>query len=71
MLTGKIVVITGGAGMIGRAFVRCVAEHGDIVACYADPKLAESLLGWRAQRGLAEICADAWRWQSQSDCIRK
>jgi UDP-glucose 4-epimerase len=23
-----------------------------------------ALLGWRAQRGLEIMCADAWRWQS-------
>lgn len=43
-----------------------VAERraGDIAACYADPALAFELLGWRAQRDLATMCADAWRWQS-------
>ncbi|MES2321011.1 MAG: UDP-glucose 4-epimerase GalE [Pseudomonadota bacterium] len=38
---------------------------GDIAACYADPSLAESELGWKAERGIAQMCADAWRWQSQ------
>ncbi len=37
---------------------------GDIASCYADPKLALDLLGWRAERGLKEMCADAWRWQN-------
>ena len=37
---------------------------GDIASCYADPQHAQSQLGWRAERGLAEMCADAWRWQS-------
>ena len=37
---------------------------GDIAACYADPKLALDLLGWRAERGLDAMCADTWRWQS-------
>lgn len=37
---------------------------GDIAVCYADPKLANELLGWRAERGLEEMCADAWRWQT-------
>lgn len=37
---------------------------GDIAACYADPALAASLLGWRAELGLESMCADAWRWQS-------
>lgn len=39
---------------------------GDIASCYADPSLARSLLGWRAERGLAEMCADAWNRQEQS-----
>ena len=39
---------------------------GDIAACYADPTKAREELGWEAQRGLAEMCADAWRWQSQN-----
>jgi UDP-glucose 4-epimerase len=37
---------------------------GDIASCYADPALALALLGWRAQRDLATMCADAWRWQN-------
>jgi UDP-glucose 4-epimerase len=36
---------------------------GDIASCYADPQLALELLGWRAERGLSAMCADAWRWQ--------
>jgi UDP-glucose 4-epimerase len=36
---------------------------GDIAACYADPAKAASLLGWRAERGLQQMCEDAWRWQ--------
>ncbi|OGQ99091.1 MAG: UDP-glucose 4-epimerase GalE [Deltaproteobacteria bacterium RIFOXYD12_FULL_55_16] len=39
---------------------------GDIAECYADPSLAFSELGWRAQRGLKEMCADTWRWQSNN-----
>ena len=37
---------------------------GDVAACYADAALALALLGWRAERGLETMCADAWRWQS-------
>lgn len=36
---------------------------GDVAQCYADPSLAETLLGWKATRGLAEMCEDTWRWQ--------
>jgi UDP-glucose 4-epimerase len=39
---------------------------GDVAACYADPARARSLLGWSASRGLPEMCADAWRWQSSN-----
>nr|WP_295937715.1 UDP-glucose 4-epimerase GalE [uncultured Acidovorax sp.] len=38
-------------------------RKGDVAACWADPALAEQLLGWRAERDLERICADAWRWQ--------
>ncbi len=39
---------------------------GDIATCYADPGRARRELGWQAQRGLAEMTADAWRWQRQN-----
>lgn len=37
---------------------------GDVAACYADPTLAQTLMGWKARRGLDDMCADSWRWQS-------
>ena len=37
---------------------------GDIAACYADPTRARRELGWTAERGIEEMCADTWRWQS-------
>ena len=36
---------------------------GDVAACWADPSLAERLLGWKARFGLEHMCQDAWRWQ--------
>ncbi len=46
---------------------RIVARRpGDTAAVYADPSKAERELGWRAERGLAEMCADAWNWQLQN-----
>ncbi|MCQ9615600.1 UDP-glucose 4-epimerase GalE [Paenalcaligenes niemegkensis] len=36
---------------------------GDIAACWADTLLAEQTLGWKAQKGIQEMCDDAWRWQ--------
>ncbi len=38
-------------------------RRGDIAACYADPTAAKTLLKWQARMGLAEMCADHWRWQ--------
>ena len=43
---------------------------GDIAACYADPSLAKTLLGWQAQYGIDEMCRDAWRWQSMPDAAQ-
>jgi len=37
---------------------------GDIPICYAATDLAERELGWKAARGIEQMCADAWRWQS-------
>jgi UDP-glucose 4-epimerase len=37
---------------------------GDVAACYADPTLAQQLLGWQARHDLDRMCADSWRWQS-------
>lgn len=39
---------------------------GDIAMCYADPAKAARVLGWKAEKGLDEMCADSWRWQSQN-----
>lgn len=39
---------------------------GDIAECYADPSLAAKLIGWRAESSLDQMCADAWRWQSNN-----
>jgi UDP-glucose 4-epimerase len=36
---------------------------GDVPAVYADPSLAASQLGWRASRGLEDMCRDHWAWQ--------
>ena len=39
---------------------------GDIATCYSDPSKAYNELGWKAERGLEQMCADSWRWQSQN-----
>lgn len=39
---------------------------GDIAACYASTEKAEKELGWKAQKGLKEMCEDSWRWQKNN-----
>jgi UDP-glucose 4-epimerase len=39
---------------------------GDIAACWANPQKAFRELGWKAERGLIDMIADAWRWQSRN-----
>ncbi|WP_297605960.1 UDP-glucose 4-epimerase GalE [uncultured Alistipes sp.] len=36
---------------------------GDIIAIWADPTLANTELGWKAERPLDETLASAWKWQ--------
>lgn len=39
---------------------------GDIAVCYSDASKALNELGWKAERGLLEMCEDSWRWQSMN-----
>lgn len=41
-------------------------RDGDIATCYSDPSKAFKELGWKAERGIEEMCEDSWRWQSQN-----
>jgi len=49
----------------GRAIPHAIGPRrpGDIAQCWADAGLAREWLGWKAERGLDRMCADAWRWQ--------
>lgn len=39
---------------------------GDIDANYANADLAAEELGWKAENGIKEMCADSWRWQKMN-----
>lgn len=39
---------------------------GDLDAYWADASKAAKLLGWRAERSLAQMCEDTWRWQKMN-----
>jgi len=41
-------------------------REGDIATCYADPTLAQTLLGWKAHHTLETMCRDAWNFQSKN-----
>ncbi len=38
---------------------------GDITEAYADTNLANTELGWKAEKSLEEALGDAWKWQLQ------
>ena len=42
---------------------------GDVAVCYADPGLARTVLDWRAERSLQDMCRDAWNWQRSSSGV--
>ena len=39
---------------------------GDIATCYSDCTKAKEELGWAAEKGIEEMCADSWKWQSMN-----
>ena len=39
---------------------------GDVPLYYGDPTKAERLLGWKAEKTLADMCADAWRFKENN-----
>ncbi len=44
-------------------FVITDRRPGDIATSLADPSRAADRMGWRATRGLEDMCRDAWAWQ--------
>ncbi len=45
-----------------------IAERrsGDIATSYADPSKAQKELGWKAERGIEQMCKDSYNWQSKN-----
>ena len=39
---------------------------GDIGTCYADPAKSREVLGWTAEKNLADMCRDSWNWQKNN-----
>ena len=49
------------AAGLGLLISSCFSPHASAQTQTTD--LPNTLLGWRAQRGLAQMCEDSWRWQ--------
>ena len=47
-------------------YVIAPRRPGDIGTCYADPAKSAQMLGWKAEKTLADMCRDAWNWQSKN-----
>jgi UDP-glucose 4-epimerase len=68
--TGEGVSVLEMLAAFGRACGKALPHEvvarrpGDVAECYADASFAAQQLNWRARRGLAQMCEDAWRWQS-------
>lgn len=45
-------------------------REGDIEAVWADPKLANEELGWKAEKSLEETLQSAWNWQKHISGIK-
>lgn len=46
-------------------------RNGDIPECWANPAKANDFLGWKAEKNLADMCRDAWRWQKHIDKLEQ
>ena len=47
-------------------YVIAPRRPGDIATCYADPAKSARVLGWKAEKSLADMCRDAWNWQCKN-----
>jgi UDP-glucose 4-epimerase len=63
--TSVLGVIEAFSRATGITIARRLADRrpGDVAETWADVSKAEGELGWRARRGIDEMCADTWRWQ--------
>ena len=39
---------------------------GDVASCWSDPSKAERELGWKAEKGIEDMCRDSWNWQQHN-----
>lgn len=53
---------------VGKAipYVIDARRAGDIAESYANAEKARKLLGWKAKKGIEEMCRDSWNWQKNN-----
>ena len=39
---------------------------GDVTVLYADPVKSATVLGWKAEKNLQDMCRDSWNWQKNN-----
>ena len=70
--TGKGESVLEMVGAFGNACGRPVPyefaprRSGDLPEYYADVRKANEVLGWKAELSVADMCRDAWNWQSRN-----
>jgi len=47
-------------------YVIAPRRPGDLATCYADPAKSAAVLGWKAEKNLADMCRDSWNWQKNN-----
>ena len=47
-------------------YVIASRRPGDVATCYADPAKSLSVLGWKAEKNLSDMCKDSWNWQKNN-----
>jgi UDP-glucose 4-epimerase len=64
--TSVLEIISAYEKACGKALPKSIGPRraGDLAAVYANTDLAERELGFKARRGIDEMCADSWRWVS-------
>ncbi|WP_251549879.1 UDP-glucose 4-epimerase GalE [Neobacillus muris] len=52
----------------GRSINYKITERrpGDVAVSFANPEKAKKELNWEAERGIDQMCADAWHWQTNN-----
>lgn len=48
------------------SYVMKERRAGDVPECYSDASKALMELGWKARRGIEDMCRDSWRWQKNN-----